>query len=94
MCTFSMISDHYTDKWNRPPYISSTQPGNWSGYHPITPHIPSQAEIDEFRALLTRAREYDKRNNEPECDLESKKVILRKLAQEWGIDLSFIEKED
>ncbi len=52
---------------------------------PITPE-----EIAEFRRLLDRAREYDKRNNEPECEMESKRQKLLDLAKELGIDISFV----
>lgn len=90
MCVVSMIQEHYLNKWKQFPYDQTT-PFN----QPFTqqPQIPSQAEIDEFRKLLERAREYDKRNSEPDCELDSKKEALRELAKTWGIDISFIEKE-
>jgi hypothetical protein len=50
-----------------------------------------QEDIDEFYRLLERAREYDKRHNEPECELEEKKARLIKLADELGITLEWPE---
>jgi len=44
-----------------------------------------QSEIDEFHILLDRAREYDKRMNQPDCELEEKKQKLLKVAEELGI---------
>ena len=93
MCTVSMIMDHFGDKWGNPQY----RPGG--PYRPnvdypidppfttVKPTIPiTDAEIEEFRKLLERAREYDRRNNEPECELESKKQKIRDLAKELGIE--------
>lgn len=102
MCVYSMVVDHYRDKWI--PMPSPTYPGStpWDpwvnppiaspAYPPIPPADINQ-QIEEFKTLLERAKAYDKKNNEPDCDLESKKVALRELAKIWKIDISFIEKE-
>lgn len=84
MCVVSMVMDHYKDKWNtpKPPIVPF-----------IYPKIPSQDEIDEFRKLLERAREYDKKNNQPHCENDEKKALLKKLASEWGINISFVDEE-
>lgn len=82
MCAVSMIADHYHDKWSQPPYIPNAFP-----YLPIV--MPTAAEIAEFHKLLDRAREYDKKYNQPDCELEEKKQKLTKLAKELGINISF-----
>lgn len=91
MCVYSMIVDHYRDKWI-PGWPQPSTP-----WIPSYPPPPKPADIDkqmeEFKKLLERAKEYDKRNNEPDCDLESKKEALRELAKHWGIDISFLNKE-
>ena len=89
MCVVSMVADHYWDKWNKPPYTLPPTP-----VFPVpsvipTPQMPSQEEIDEFQRLLRRAREYDKKHNEPDCELEEKKARLLKLAEDLGIKISF-----
>lgn len=85
MCVVSMVIDHQRDNWQRkwpeilnPSYIP---PAN----------LPTQEEIDEFRRLLERAREYDRRNNEPDCEMDDKKRILKEMADKLGVDISFIE---
>jgi hypothetical protein len=50
----------------------------------------TDAEIKEFRQLLERAREYDKRNNEPECELEEKKEAVRQVAKQLGVEINFL----
>ena len=91
MCTVSMIMDHYGDKWSKPPYQLQPVYPPALAWPPLTPEPRiTQAELDEFRTLLERAREYDKRNNEPDCELESKKVKVKKLAEELGVEISFL----
>ena len=80
MCVVSMVMDHYNQRWNE----LIQQP-----YQPNFPREPviTDAEIREFRKLLDRAREYDKRNNEPDCELEVKKKQLLDLAKELGMEI-------
>lgn len=80
MYVVSMVSDHYWDKWRdlTPPQV-----------YPYQPAITT-AEIEEFRKLLERAREYDKKNNEPDCELKEKKERLLKLAEELGVKIDFL----
>lgn len=97
MCVVSMIMDHYFDEWWRklPP-----QPSPWVVPQPyptvsptyIPPIVPAitPEEIAEFRRLLDRAREYDKRNNEPDCEMESKRQKLKELAKELGVEINFV----
>lgn len=93
MCVVSMVIDHYDEKWckNWHPMIPPIKPMpvpypvNW----PPVPRVPTQAEIDEFYELLRKAREYDKKNNQPDCEMEEKKKALLKLAEEMGITITF-----
>lgn len=84
MCVVSMIMDHKRDEWWRrlqqPTTVIWPQP---------KPRI-SDEEIEEFRRLLDRAREYDKRMNQPDCELDSKKLALKTLAKELGVEVSFL----
>lgn len=93
MCVVSMVMDHYRENWpNR-----LLEPQRYPGQLFNVPTIPQQppitdAEILEFRKLLERAREYDKKNNEPDCEMESKKKETMELAEKLGIadKLNFI----
>ena len=90
MCVVSMVMDHYTEKWGQPkPFSIPSQP--FPGVSPFypAPKIPTQEEVDEFYKLLKRAREYDVKNNEPDCEMEEKKQRLQKLADELGITIKF-----
>jgi hypothetical protein len=87
-----MIGDHFNDKWKQPPYRQ------------IFTNIPDvsraefealKKEVEEMKALLKRAKEYDEKNNEPNCEIEEKMAMLRKFADAVGIDLDdVIKKKD
>ena len=94
-----MIADHYHNKWNEWYNLPNKIPNLPQPNQPIFPYqivpnqpaprVPTQEEIDEFYKLLERAKEYDKKNNEPDCELEEKKELLRALALKLGIEISF-----
>lgn len=93
MCVVSMVMDHINDEWQRK-YFPTTIP--WKDYGPIqTPApvptgMPTQEEINELNRLIERAREYDRRNNEPDCELEKKKQKLKELADLLGVKIDFV----
>lgn len=88
MCAVSKVFDDHFDRWNKPPYSLPLQP--MQPYNPLPmPLRPTQQEIDEFYKLLERAREYDKKHNEPDCESEEKKQRLKKLADELGVEIAF-----
>lgn len=92
MCVVSMIGDHYADHFKQ-----------WPTQHPIWQPGPGQTvllspvsreefeelkrTVEEMKTLLKRAKEYDERNNEPDCEVEEKMVLLRKIAELVGVDL-------
>jgi len=79
-----MVMDHYYEKFQEkksipwPPYVYPPQP------------MITQEEIEEFRKLLERAKEYDKKNNEPDCELEEKRKKVKDLAKELGVEIAFL----
>lgn len=95
MCSVSMIMDHYHDQWykrlNPGPAITP-----WPFVFPVVPPVvpfvmpPSQQEIEEFRQLLERARQYDKDHGQPDCELEDKRRKIRELAKELCVDVEFV----
>jgi hypothetical protein len=99
MCVTSMIMDHYRDRWYPLTPVPMPQPVPFSpgtGWQPmptiqIAPAISAE-EVAEFRRLLDRAREYDKRHNEPDCELDEKREMLKKMAAALGVDISFVDE--
>lgn len=91
MCVVSMVGDHFNDKWQEP------------YYQKIFTNIPDvsraefdalKREVEEMKALLKRAKEYDEKNNEPNCEIEEKMAMLRKFADAVGIDLDDVLKKN
>lgn len=96
MCVVSMVMDHFRDNWEpRIQPLGPSFPNN--NLNPLTEALKNMepkitdAEIREFRKLLERAREYDKKNSEPECEMQEKKDALIAIAKQLGVDISFID---
>ena len=90
MCVVSMIGDHY-DTW-LPKKYPDTFP-HW----PVLPHTQDvsrqefdalKKDVEEMKDLLRRAKDYDARNNEPDCEIEEKMALLKRIAELVGIDLN------
>lgn len=82
MCALSMVADAKNVEWENRYFPQPT----------ITSTIafPTQVEIDEFRRLLERARQYDIEHNQPDCELDEKKKKLLKLAGKLGVEIDFL----
>ena len=89
MCVVSMIGDHYRDKWiDRWPTLPNWPPAT------VTVTAISRQEFDdlkkevsEMKELLKRAKEYDERTGQPDCEIDEKMDLLRKVAKLVGVDL-------
>lgn len=69
MCVFSMVSDWGRDRWPQ-----RAEPFDPTPTWPLVPTptfipapLPSKEDWEEFKKLLDRAREYDKKNQESDC---------------------------
>lgn len=91
MCVSSMIGDHYRDKFTAPEYPIK--------FWPLSPNPAeiSRAEFDhlkrdveEMKALLIRAKEYDEANGEPDCEMDEKVALIKKIAKLVGVNLDGI----
>lgn len=86
MCVYSMIADHFIDKW-QPRYEPPAQFMPLVFPPPVEINQLTDEEVAELRKLLERAKEYDRRTGQPECELEEKKETLRKLARQLGVEI-------
>lgn len=50
-------------------------------------------EVEEMKKLLIRAKEYDEKNDMPDCEIEDKIRILREVARLVGVDLDDVLKK-
>jgi len=97
MCVFSMVGDHYGEKWGHLPYINpQPQPGIHvtPGTVTVFPALATQAELEALRRevldmkeLLKRAIKYDTEHGQPGCENEDKVKLLRRVADLVGVSL-------
>ena len=97
MCVLSMVMDSKTDDWFKRYY---PQPGPSEIPSVTIPFglptdklypFPTQLELKEFYTLLERAREYDRRTGQKDCEMEEKKAKLSELAKLLGVEIKFEE---
>lgn len=91
MCVVSMVMDQYRDNipsWPQKPTIV---------VQPFTFDLTLEAwkadierRLAEMERMVLAAKEYDRKNGEPDCELDSKRVALKKLAEEMGIEIKFL----
>lgn len=106
MCVVSMVGDHYNDKYKLPDYWRDHFPSIPSPTTQPQQQIPLdfdkvsrqefealKKEVEEMKKLLERAAEYDRRNNEPHCEMEDKVALLKRVAEMVGVDLKDVFEE-
>lgn len=89
MCTVSMVGDHYRDMWRPNPWYSSVTPNGLDSYVFVSKREFDELkrQVDEMKALLTRAKEYDARTGQADCEMDEKVDVLRRVARLVGVDL-------
>ena len=106
MCVVSAVGDHYSPGWKRfdnPMDLDSIRrindgvdPSYWQGH--LKPSFTQEEfnnlkqQVRDLKALLKIAVDYDRRNNEPNCEIEEKIATLRSVAGAFGIDIDEILK--
>lgn len=95
MCVVSAMGDYYSDKfkdWIQRPTYPSIQPIVLKDPNTVSKEEFDELKkmVEEMRDILKIASEYDKRTNQPHCEMESKVEVLKKLAELMGVDLNDI----
>lgn len=85
MCVVSMISDHYLEKWRHPDYVPPNTFGTITVSEWPPPQLPGREQVQELIELLKKAKIYDEKNNEPNCELEAKRAALKAVADALGL---------
>ena len=101
MCTVSNVGDYWKDDFNRRypnsvliDYITSDVcRGPLQGYVGAQP-FNSQEEIaklrkemEELKLLLLAAKRYDEQMGEPDCEMDDKVALIKKIAKLVGVDM-------
>jgi hypothetical protein len=89
MCTVSMVADHYQGLLTTQyPWIPQPNQTTITEYVMKHEFEALKRDVENMKALLQRAKEYDERNGEPHCEMDEKVDLLKRIAKAVGVDLS------
>lgn len=95
MCTVSMIGDFYNDKWApRPWYSTVASPARIEYVLGMSREEfdALKKEVEEIKELIKRVKKYDEDHGEPNCEIEDKMKLLRRVAKAVGVELEDVLK--
>src|SRR5690348_12357929 len=92
MCVVSAVGDYWQDQLPHKPYWPSVGPAI---NDPATIlHLITRVEFDalkkdveELKKLLLAAKRYDEAAGEPNCEMEEKIALIRKVADLVGVNV-------
>ena len=89
MCSVSNMGDHYTNKFQKQEYVDY-----FKNIQNITraEYDALKKEAEEMKAILKRAKLYDIQTGQPDCEMDDKVALLKKVAELFGINLDEIFK--
>lgn len=102
MCVYSMVIDGTLENWRK--NYPNIQPWNPPETYPfagtasnIFEPMATKEELDllrrdfeDFKTLVKKAIEYDKRSNQPNCESEDKLELVKNIAKLIGVDIADI----
>lgn len=91
MCVVSMVGDFAQERWPKEfPNIFKFKPMTGEDFKdPVTREEfeALKREVQMIKELLEKAKEYDERTNQPNCELEDKIALLKKVADLVGVNI-------
>lgn len=92
MCVVSMVGDFAQDRWPRE-FPWTVKPLTGEDFKPLE---VSRAEFDALKRevemvkeLLEKAKLYDQRTNQPNCEIAEKIELLKRVADLVGVEIEF-----
>lgn len=94
MCVVSMVGDVYRDTF--PQRYPNVVPEVGPQSTPIVVNVPITREefealkrdVEQMKALLLAAKRYDEEHGEPDCEMDEKVALLKRVAELVGVDLT------
>lgn len=97
MCVVSMIGDDWNRRW----------PKKWPDIPDTFPEIPVRIEkyitreefdalkkeVEELKDLLIAAKKYDENTGQPDCEMEDKIALIKKIAEAVGVNMDDVFKK-
>lgn len=104
MCIVSNMGDYWKEQLpEKHPWVIPYVPLPPNPINPF-PAIPEsngptreefealKKEMQELKKLLIAAKEYDKNTGEPDCELDEKIALIKKVAELVGVDFTKVFK--
>ncbi len=94
MCAVSMIADD----WNKNRFPDFPTGFPWSTPNNVGPQVSRtefeamKKELEELKKQLEVAKQEDIDNGEPDCEMEEKIAIFRRLGELFGVDFNEVLK--
>lgn len=85
MCSVSIVGDYYSDRFKWVPQ-QIPAPVFQAGISRFE-FEALRAEVREMKELLKAAKRIDELTGQPDCEMDEKLVVLRRIAELVGIDL-------
>lgn len=99
MCVVSAIGDDWSRRipgWPGviplPTYVTATEFELWKATH-TAEFNKLKEEFEALKELLKAAKIYDEATDQPNCEMDEKVAIIKKVADLLGVDVSEIFKE-
>lgn len=92
MCMTSAVGDYYKDSLPSKPYWDGIQPFI-NPLAPIAPAVTRQEfdalkrDLEELKKALLAAKRFDEVAGEPDCEMDEKVAIIKKLAKVVGVSM-------
>ncbi len=92
MCAVSATGDYWRQndwpKWEPYQPLNPT-PGYWPPPEVTKADLDAlKREMEELKKLLVAAKKYDEATGQPDCEMEDKVALIKKVAKLVGVDMS------
>lgn len=103
MCIVSNVGDYWEDRYNKeypwadPLIHPSKYPAKRLNVNSSPPSREEfealKKEVEELKTLLIAAQKFDQETNQPNCELEEKIALIKKVAEFVGVDFKDVFPE-
>lgn len=87
MCSVSMVTTDWYKQWANPPGLPGVVPTYTVPPVSREEFNKLKNEVEALKVELKKARQKDIEENAPDCEMKESVELVRKLAEQLGVDL-------